>query len=113
MKTNKPGDQHEALSKVLKEWRVDAPLPERFQELVLRRIEGGHAPAIPSIWTLIAHWIGTVLPRPALAVSYLTVLLAIGVAAGWAQARRRTTRVNHELGQRYFRVLDPYQTPRK
>jgi hypothetical protein len=52
------------------------------------------------------------LPRPALAASYVALLLAVGVSAGWAQARQETARVRDELGQRYVRVLDPYQAPR-
>src|SRR6266516_2974036 len=67
MKTNEPGNHDEALRKVLKEWRTDASLPPRFQEGVWRRIERAQAPAAPSVWATIAHWIGTVLPRPALA----------------------------------------------
>jgi hypothetical protein len=102
----------EPLRKVLKEWRSDAPLPPRFQEQVWQRIERAQAPAAPSVWAAIAHWVGTVLPRPALAASYVAVLLTIGVTAGWAQARQQTGRVKAELGQRYVRVLDPYLTLR-
>ncbi len=116
MKTNEPSNHDEALDKVLKEWRTDAALPQRFQEAVWRRIERAEpvrAPTAPSVWTVIAHWIGTVLPRPALATAYVAVLLAVGVTAGWAQARQENARVKGELGERYVRVLDPYQTPRR
>ncbi len=113
MKTNDPGNHDEPLRKVLKEWRSYAPLPPRFQDQVWRRIGRGQTQAVPSVWAVIAHWVGTVLPRPALAASYVAVLLTIGVTAGWAQARQETTRVKDELGQRYVRVLDPYQAPRQ
>ena len=113
MKANEPGNHDEPLRKLLKEWRTDAPLPPRFQETVWQRIERAQAPVPPSVWAAIAHWIGTVLPRPALAVSYVAVLLTIGVTAGWAQARQETARIHDELGQRYVRVLDPYQAPRQ
>ena len=116
MKTNEPGNHDEALRKVLKEWRTDAALPPGFQEAVWQRIEraeGVQTPAARSFWTFVAHWIGTVLPRPALATAYVAVLLAVGVTAGWAQARQNTARVKGELGERYVRVLDPYQTPRQ
>ena len=116
MKTNEPGNHDEALRKVLKEWRTNAALPPRFQEAVWRRIEradSAPAPTAPSVWTVIAHCIGTVLPRPALATAYVAVLLAVGVTAGWAQARQETARVKGELGERYVRVLNPYQTPRQ
>ena len=116
MKTNEPGNQDDALRKVLKEWRTDAALPPGFQEAVWRRIERAEpapAPTAPSVWIVIAHWIGTALPRPALATAYLAVVLAIGVTAGWVQARQETARVKGELGERYVRVLDPYQTPQR
>ena len=116
MKRNEPGKHDAALRKLLKEWRTDAALPPRFQEAVWRRIERAKptpTPTAPSVWTVIAHWIGTGLPRPALAAAYVAVLLAVGVTAGWAQARQETARVKGELGERYVRVLNPYQTPRQ
>ena len=113
MKTNEPGNHDEALRKVLKEWRTDTALPPRFQEEVWRRIERAQTPVALSAWAVMIHRIGVVLPRPALAASYVAVLLAIGVTVGWAQARQETARVKDELGQRYVRVLDPYQAPRR
>jgi len=53
------------------------------------------------------------LPRPALAGSYVALLLVGGVTVGWAQARQDAARVKDELSERYLRVLDPYQTPRQ
>jgi hypothetical protein len=47
-------------------------------------------------------------PRPPFG---LPSLLTIGVSAGWTQARQETARVKGELGERYIRMLDPYQTP--
>lgn len=113
MKTTEPDSHDEALRKVLQEWRTDASLSPCFQEAVWRRIETTQAHPAPPVWAVIAHWIGTVLPRPALAVAYVAVLLAIGVTAGWAQGRQETARVKGELGQRYVRLLDPYQAPRQ
>ena len=109
---NPESESDDPLRKVLKEWRSDAPLPLRFQEQVWQRIERAQRRAVPSVWSVITHWVGTVLPQPALAASYVAVLLAIGVTAGWAQARQETGRVKAELGQRYVRVLDPYLAPR-
>jgi len=113
MSTKQPGNRDEALGKLLKEWRSNAPLPLHFQESVWRRIEQAQAPAAPSVWTVLARWIGTALPRPALAASYLAILLTVGATAGWTSARHETSRVKGELGERYIRVLDPYATPRQ
>ena len=113
---NEPQNHDEPLRKLLKEWRTDAALPPRFQEAVWQRIEcadRARATVTPSAWAVFTHWIGTMLPRPALAASYVSVLLVIGVTAGWAQAREANSRVKSDLGERYVRVLNPYQTPRQ
>lgn len=112
MKTE-PGNDEQKLSKLLKEWRSDISLPPRFQEGVWHRLERSESKTNSSGWAAFAHWIGNVLPRPALAVSYIAVFLAIGLTAGWAEARQTTARVKGELGDRYVQSLDPYQTPRR
>ena len=114
MKKPEPIQKDEQLSKALREWKVDASLPPHFQEGVWRRIEGTSAAraTTPSVWGVFAHWIGTMLPRPAMAAAYVAVLLAVGATAGWMQAHQTNARVKGELGERYVRVLDPYQTPR-
>ncbi len=113
MKTDEPDNHDDALRKVLKEWRTDAALPPRFQENVWQRIELMHASAAPSIWAAVAHWIGTMLPRPAMTVAYVAVLLVVGATVGWTQAHQTNTRVNSELGARYVQELDPYQAVRQ
>ena len=114
MKRERPSEGHEPVRKLLRDWKVTTRLPPGFQEGVWRRIERAQAaqPSVPSAWALIAHWIGTALPRPALATSYVAVLVAIGVTLGWAQARQETARLKDELGQRYVRVLNPFLTSR-
>ena len=112
MKSDSPNDHDEALRKVLKEWRVEAPLPPRFQVQVWRRIERVHSTSAPGLMGVLSRWIAITMPRRGLAVAYLAGLLAIGITAGWVNARHETARVNHELGERYVRLLDPYQAPR-
>jgi len=113
MESERPPENPEPLRKLMHEWKITESLPPRFQENVWRRIERAHASqSSPSWLDALAHWLNTMLPRPALASAYVAVLLALGVTAAWARARQETTRVRDELGQRYVRVLDPYQTPR-
>ena len=114
MKKPEPAENDTKLSNLLREWKTDASLPPRFQEGVWRQIESESAARAkrPSVFDVFAHWIGTLLPRPAMATAYVAVLLAVGVSAGWAQAHQTNARVKGELGDRYVRVLDPYQTPR-
>lgn len=113
MKNDNPAGNDEALHRVLKEWRLDAALPPRFEEAVWRRIARAQDAAAPSGWDVLAHWIGTVLPRPALATAFVGLLLVAGMTLGWTQARQETARVKGELGLRYVRVLDPYLAPRQ
>ena len=44
--------------------------------------------------------------------SYFALLLALGVTAGWAEARQQTALVKDQLGDRYIQVLDPYASAR-
>jgi len=112
MKQSESND--EKLSKLLRAWKPESSLPPRFQEGVWRKIESTQTSytTSPSAWGVFAHWIATLLPRPALATAYVAVLLTIGATAGWAQAHQTNARVKGELGERYVRVLDPYQAPR-
>ena len=110
MKANKPNDDT-PLDALLREWKVEPSLPPRFGERVWQRIERAATPPAPSVSlaAVFAHWIASLLPRPALATAYVTVLLAIGASAGWHQARQETARVSNDLRARYVQAVDPYQ----
>ena len=110
MKTNKPNDDA-PLDALLQEWKVKPSLPPRFNEQVWRRIERAETVPSPSVSlaTVFANWIGTMLPRPALATAYVAVLLVIGASVGWSQARQETARVSSDLSARYAQAVDPYQ----
>lgn len=112
MKTQNPDENDPPLRALLKEWKQEAPLPPRFQEQVWRRIQRAETAPSPSVSlaTLIATWLTNLLPKPALATAYVTMLLVIGAGVGWSQARQETARVTHELSARYAQAVDPYQT---
>ena len=103
------------LRKVLREWRVTEPLSPRFQEGVWRRIQqvdvSATAATTTTVWTMFKEWLAMAMPRPALAVAYLSVLLLAGMAGGYWQARQRTAHMDSELGTRYVQSVDPYQKP--
>lgn len=105
----------DSLRQVLREWKVNEPLPPRFQENVWRRIEQAEAGAVPAAtttgWALFKAWLAATLPRPALAVAYLSVLLVAGMAGGYWQARQTTAHLDNQLGSRYVQSVDPYQKP--
>jgi len=108
MKPEDHTDQN--LDKVLREWRVSAPLPPRFQEQVWQRIE--HADTRDSAWATFIRQITAAFSRPALAMSYVTVLLLAGLAAGYWQAQTSNAHADQMLSSRYVQLMDPYQTTR-
>jgi hypothetical protein len=109
MNANQDPGKADPLSKVLAEWKVDAPLPPRFQEQVWQRLaqaERGAEPAAQgSLWRLIE----VVLPRPGFAYSYLAALVVFGVVAGSWAAQIETSRMDSKLGLRYVQTIDPYR----
>lgn len=112
MKTRNPHGDDAQLHALLQEWKPDLSLPPRFQEQVWRRI--GRAETEPTqtftLAQLFATWVATKLPRPALATTYVAVLLIIGAGVGWSQAQYENARVTSELGTRYAHAVDPYQS---
>ncbi len=98
-----------ALRDVLGAWKVDAALSPGFQDGVWRRIARQEARPALTPWGLLAVWINRALARPAVAVSYVAVLLLAGLLAGYWQARVETARETESLGARYVQMLDPYQ----
>jgi hypothetical protein len=111
MDPEKSTDNDQRLSDLLRDWQVTTKLPPRFQEQVWQRIErlDRRSEVLPQVRKLMAYWIGALLPRPAAAPCYVTILLVIGAGAGWFQARQGVTRVGDELGARYVHSVDPYQ----
>lgn len=104
-------EQDAKLRALLRECGITATLPPRFCEGVWRRIaqREQEPTALAALWTAFNRWMDAKLPRPALAVSYVTILLVIGAGAGWAQAHQEKARVSSELSARYVQSVDPYQ----
>ena len=103
----------EPLRKLMREWRVTEPLPPRFQEGVWRKIQQAESSAMPAptatLWSMCKTWLAVSLPRPAVAVANLSVLLVAGMGAGYWQARQTAAHLDNELGSRYLQSVDPYQ----
>jgi hypothetical protein len=103
----------ESLHRVLREWELNETLPPRFEERVWHRIARKEAAAPASWWVQLVNRIGQAMARPSLAVSYVTVLLAAGLAAGYWHAQIDNARASQELGSRYVRMIDSYELPRR
>ena len=99
------------LGKALKSWEVKSPLPPRFQETVWRRISDETATPNTTLWAQFQGWFQVAFSRPAVAVAYAVVLLAIGSGTGWFEARQKSAQLDSALGTRYIQSLDPYQMP--
>jgi len=106
-------EENAALSKLLREWKDETPLPPRFEDNVWQRIAREELPALAGFWTQLAHWIGSALARPSLAAGYVALLLAAGLLAGYCQARAEKAHALETLSSRYVQMVDPYQAPRR
>ena len=112
MPHNRPSEKDEALSRLLKTWKTEAPLPPRFQDAVWHRIQSAEAARPQSLLQTITVWVDRTFNRPALAVSYVAVLLVAGIGAGYWHAEGKTAQAQFEWRARYVQTMDPYQMPR-
>jgi ferric-dicitrate binding protein FerR (iron transport regulator) len=106
-----PDPGEERLNQALREWRVAAPLPPRFQEQVWRKIEQAAPAPAANPWSQLLALFDQLLARRRLAYSYLTAALVLGLALGWWQASEQNSTVNTDLSRRYVQSVDPYLKP--
>src|ERR1043166_235894 len=108
MKENQTAND-EQVSKLLHKWRVDATPAPHFREQVWRRIEHAEVEHEPRIWIGLGRLIDVILPKPKVAMAYVTVLAIIGVAAGSIVAQIRGQQLNRTLSEQYVQSIDPYK----
>ena len=109
MKPEDTSPSDRALSQVLRQWKVQAQLPARFQEQVWRRIEHSESPQRAPAWRELLQRLTAALARPPLAVSYLTVLLLAGLLTGYWQARVTRAQVDESMGARYVQSVSMFE----
>ncbi|MDB6019452.1 MAG: hypothetical protein JWR19_3941 [Pedosphaera sp.] len=112
MKTD-PNQDNDPLHNAMQAWKVATPLPPRFQEQVWQRIEQAQVVEKATLWMVLQNWFQTALSRRAVAVSYLVILLMVGLTSGYWQGRQKASRVEATLSVRYVQSVDPYQMPRR
>ena len=112
MKPVDPFEKNDPLGRTLQEWKVEASLPPRFQEGVWRRIALSEARREPSWWRDLFQTVDAAFRRPALAVSFVAILLLAGLSIGFIRARQESARADAALEARYVQSIDPYQAPR-
>lgn len=112
MKPNQNSESDQQLSQLLREWQPETSLPPRFQERVWQRIERAEATAKLPFWEVAIHWVEAAFRRPSLAVSYVAVLLFVGLTAGYWQAQDKSAQTQAQFRTAYVQSVDPYQAPR-
>ncbi len=110
MNTTLSNEDDAKLSQLLQEWKVEATLPPRFQERVWQRIE--RAAVRPNLWRAFTHWVEATFNRPALAVSYVALLLFVGLTTGYLRVQDKTAQAEARWRTAYVQSIDPYQAPR-
>jgi hypothetical protein len=111
MKPNHESETERSLEKALAMWKVDAPVPPRFQEMVWQRIGKAESTASPDLWLSLRRLVEIALPQPKVACSYLAALAVLGVTAGSWAAQRQNDKLDALLGSRYLQQINPYQSP--
>jgi hypothetical protein len=109
---NHDQEKGDGLGRALDQWRVSTPLPPRFQEQVWRKIERAQEQQHITLRGLITRWLEGVMPRPAVAASYVGILLVGGLLAGTWQAQEHNTQADRAFARKYVQSVDPYQAPR-
>jgi hypothetical protein len=110
MHPEKLSKEDRALGALLREWKVDEPLPPRFGEAVWRRMAQNEIPSAHPV-LILREWFAQALARPSFALSYASILLLIGLGAGLWEGRLSSTRAAETLSKRYVQMVDPYLTP--
>ena len=108
MKPNQDPEADARLRTLLRSWVVDTPLPPRFKENVWRRIERADLQPESPFWAGLLRLIEVSLPRPRVALAYVSLLLAVGLTAGAWAAQVKTSHTESSLGLRYVQSVDPY-----
>ena len=100
--------ENDPLRKWLGQWKIIQPLPPRFKEQVWRRIEQTEPAGKAGAWEFLLGWLESIFARKAVALAYVTVLLAAGLTAGYASGQAHAQRRNAQLAARYVQSIDPY-----
>src|SRR5437867_170579 len=110
MKEHEPIANNDLLSRTLREWRVCAPLPPRFHEEVWGRIARAEAERRSrSIGQIFAQWVETTFSRPAVAASYVGLLLFVGLSTGYWQAQGKSAQAESQGRMLYVQSVDPFE----
>ena len=100
------------LREKLAAWRVEAGLPQNFQQRVWKRISMRDAADVDPPWLI---WLRSCLisatqaSLPRLALTSIAIGLLIGTTTGVLEASRWNAATWNRLEARYVQSIDPYQ----
>ncbi len=97
------------LREKLTAWRIEARLPDDFQQRVWERIAAREAANIDSPWLT---WLRILAPRlsvPRLALIAVIAGIFIGTTTGVLEASRWNSATWNRLEAKYVQSIDPYQ----
>lgn len=105
---NQNESDDEPFRKVLATWKVNASLPPRFQEGVWNKIKRAEDSRLPTLIESFNALLARAFAKPALAVSYVVLLLMAGLSVGYLQAQTQQSRMENQLAARYVESIYPY-----
>lgn len=92
-------------SELLKKWTLDAPVPNKFNSVVWRRIEERRQ---ISVAEAIQHWMSELFARRAVAIAYLSLAVAFGLTIAQVQSSKVLQDRESQIQARYVQSVDPY-----
>lgn len=109
MNSDKQQREDAQLKELLSSWTPTGRLPANFGNTVWNRIHAweDQPPLLALIRERFQVWLRTSFTTPAAAFSCVALLLVIGGATGWVQARHESARVTEELSNRYVHSVAP------
>ena len=97
------------LREKLAAWRIEASLPDDFQQRVWKRIAAREAANIDSPWLTWLRILATRFSVPRLALAAVIAGLFIGTTTGVVEASRWNSATWNRLEAKYVQSIDPYQ----
>src|SRR4051794_27645874 len=101
----------ESFRQRLQEWRIDRPVPPRFQERVWQRLEQQERAAAAGFRFGLQTLLARLFTRPAWVAGYVAVALFAGLSLGFWQAQEQAGTLTARLEHQYIQSVDPYQKP--
>ena len=97
------------LREKLTAWRIEARLPDDFQQRVWKRIAAREAANIDSSWLAWLRILAGRFSVPRLALAAVIAGIFIGTTTGVVEASRWNSATWNRLEAKYVQSIDPYQ----